>query len=150
AEHRVDSELFGHVRGAFAGAWRDKAGGLEAAEGGTVFLDEVGDLPSDLQAKLLRFLEARRFERLGSTETTTATTRIIAATSRDLADEVREQRFRDDLFHRLNVIALRLPPLRERREDLAALGDHFLKTLSVRHARPGLVLTPAARRALES
>jgi DNA-binding NtrC family response regulator len=150
AEHRLDSELFGHVRGAFVGAWRDKAGGLEAAEGGTAFLDEVGDLPSELQAKLLRFLEARRFERLGGRETVTVTTRIIGATSRDLADEVRGQRFREDLFYRLNVIALRLPPMRERREDLPALSEHFLKTLSLRHARPGLSLTPAARRALEA
>jgi DNA-binding NtrC family response regulator len=149
-DDRLDSEIFGHMRGAFAGAWRDKAGGLEAAGGGTAFLDDVADLPADLQAKLLRFLEARHFERLGSADTLTATTRVIAATSRELADEVREQRFREDLFHRLNVIALRLPALRERREDLPALTDHLLKTLSVRHARPGLVLTPAARRALES
>ena len=113
-------------------------------------MDEVGDLPTDLQAKLLRFLEVRHFERLGSTETITATTRIIAATSRELADEVHGQRFRDDLFYRLNVIALRLPPLRERREDLAALSDHCLKTLSLHHGRPGLTLTPAARRALDA
>jgi len=149
-EHRLDSELFGHVRGAFAGAWRDKAGVLEAAGGGTAFLDDVADLPPDLQAKLLRFLEARRFERLGSTDTTTVTTRIIAATSRELAEEVRGQRFREDLFHRLNVIALRLPALRQRPEDVPNLVDHLLKTLSARHARPGLALTPAARRALEA
>jgi NtrC-family two-component system response regulator AlgB len=148
-EHLLESELFGHVRGAFAGAWRDRAGGLEAAEAGTAFLDEVAELSAELQAKLLRFLELRRFERVGGTETVTAVTRIIAATSRDLGEEVRGGRFREDLFYRLNVIGLRLPPLRERREDLPALTDHFLKTLAVRHDRATLALTSDARRAIE-
>ena len=149
AEHLLESELFGHVRGAFTGAWRDKPGRLEAAEGGTAFLDEVGDLPAELQGKLLRFLEERRFERVGSSDTITVGTRIIAATSRDLAGEVHAGRFREDLFYRLNVIGLRLPALRERREDLPALTDHILTTLAVRHGRPGLSLAPAARRAIE-
>jgi NtrC-family two-component system response regulator AlgB len=148
-EHLLESELFGHVRGAFTGAWRDKPGRLEAAEGGTAFLDEVGDLPPELQGKLLRFLEERCFERVGGTETISVSTGIIAATSRDLASEVRAGRFREDLFYRLNVIALRLPPLRERRDDLPALTDEILATLSLRHHRSRLTLAPGARRAIE-
>src|SRR5262249_9909126 len=136
--------------GGYTGAWRDKAGRLEAAESGTAFLDEVGELSAELQAKLLRFLEERRFERVGSMDTITVATRIIAATSRDLGAEVRAGRFREDLFYRLNVIALRLPPLRERREDLPAITDHILRTLAVRHRRSPLKLTPGARRALEA
>jgi NtrC-family two-component system response regulator AlgB len=149
-EHLLESELFGHVRGAFTGALRDKPGRLEVAEGGTAFLDEVGDLPAGAQGKLLRFLEERHFERLGGTGTITVTTRVIAATSRDLTSEVRAGRFREDLFYRLNVIMLRLPPLRERREDLAALTDHIVRLLALRHHRPGLLIAPAARRAIEA
>jgi DNA-binding NtrC family response regulator len=149
AEHLVESELFGHVRGAFTGAWREKPGRLEMAEGGTAFLDEIGELPSEVQAKLLRFLEERSFERVGGAETITVKTRIVAATSRNLSDEVRAGRFREDLFYRLNVVVLDLPPLRERREDLRALTDHVLATLAVRHRRPELMLVPGARRAIE-
>jgi DNA-binding NtrC family response regulator len=143
-EHLLESELFGHVRGAFTGAWRDKPGVLEAADGGTTLLDEVGELPLEVQAKLLRFLEEHRFERVGGTETIIAPARIVAATSRDLAAEIRAGRFREDLFDRLNVIALRLPPLRERREDLPALTDDILTTVSLRHQRGGLRLTPGS------
>ncbi len=149
AEHLLESELFGHVRGAFTGAWRDKPGRLEAAEGGTAFLDEVGELPPELQAKLLRFLEERRFERVGGADTITVSTRIVAATSRDLASEVQAGRFREDLFYRLNVIVLRLLPLRERREDLPALTDEILSSVSLRHHRPGVSLAPGARDAIE-
>ena len=149
AENLLESELFGQVRGAFTGAWRDKPGGLETAEGGTAFLDDVAELPPELQTKLLRFLEERRFERVGGTDTVTVSTRIVAATNRDLGAEVRAGRFREDLFYRLNVIALRLPSLRDRREDLPALTDDILTTLALRHQRRGLTLTPGARRAIE-
>ncbi len=148
AEHLVESELFGHVKGAFTGAWKDKPGRLEAAAGGTVFLDEVGELAPELQGKLLRFLEEHRFERIGSDRTQTVDVRVIAATNRDLEVEVRAGRFREDLFFRLNVVALRLPALRDRPEDLGPLIEHLLRTLAARHDRPGLCLTPEAQQAL--
>src|SRR2546428_11587580 len=125
AEHLLESELFGHVKGAFTGAWKDKPGRLEAARGGTVFLDEVGDLTIELQAKLLRFLEEHRFERVGSAETIQVEARVVAATNHDLEAAVRAGRFREDLFFRLNVVAVTLPPLRERAADLPALTDHL-------------------------
>jgi NtrC-family two-component system response regulator AlgB len=148
AEHLLESELFGHVKGAFTGAWKDKPGRLEAAGGGTVFLDEVGELAPDLQAKLLRFIEERCFERVGGDTTVRVDTRIIAATNRDLEAEVAAGRFRQDLFFRLSVIAIRLPALRERKEDLSALIDHTLPHLSVRHRRPAIELSDGARQAL--
>jgi len=148
SDHLLESELFGHVKGAFTGAWKDKAGRLEAAAGGTVFLDEVGDLPLELQAKLLRFLEEHRFERVGGSETITVDARVIAATNRDLEADVQTRRFREDLFFRLNVIAIRLPPLRERLADLPALTDHVLATLCVRHRHRPITLSDDARRVL--
>jgi DNA-binding NtrC family response regulator len=150
AEHLLESELFGHVRGAFTGALKDKAGRVEAAAGGTLFLDEVGELPADLQAKLLRFLEDHRFERVGGTTTMAVDARIVAATNRDLEAEVAAGRFRADLYFRLNVVGLRLPALRERREDLGTLIDHVLAGMAARHNRPAIHLTAAARTLLES
>jgi NtrC-family two-component system response regulator AlgB len=147
-EHLLESELFGHVKGAFTGAWKDKPGRLEAARGGTVFLDEVGELPPALQAKLLRFLDERRFERVGDNRTLEVDARILAATNRDLEAEVRAGGFRADLFYRLSVVSIRVPALRERSEDLPALIDHLLQTLAARQRRPVPELEPAARDAL--
>src|SRR5437773_3966327 len=150
AEHLLESELFGHVKGAFTGAWKDKPGRLEAAEHGTVFLDEVGDLPLELQGKLLRFLEQHRFERVGGSDTIEVDARVLAATHRDLEAEVAAGRFREDLFFRLNVITIRLPALRERPEDVPALTDHVLATLCTRYRRPALRLAPEARHLLHA
>ena len=144
-EHLLESELFGHVRGAFTGAWKDKPGRLEGASGGTVFFDEVGELSLALQAKLLRLIEEHRFERVGGSETITLDARIIAATNRDLEADVGAGRFREDLFYRLNVIGIRVPPLRERLEDLAALTDDILRALAVRHRRPSVQLAVDVR-----
>jgi NtrC-family two-component system response regulator AlgB len=150
AEHLLESELFGHVKGAFTGAWKDKPGRLEAAEGGTVFLDEVGELPTELQVKLLRFLEERRFERVGGSDTIAVDARIIAATNRDLEAAVHDGRFREDLFFRLNVIGIRIPPLRERVGDLPALIAHILSNLCLRYQRGAVQLAEETQQALLS
>ena len=148
SEHLLESELFGHVRGAFTGAWKDKAGRLEAAAGGTLFLDEIGELSAGLQAKLLRFLEERRFERVGGSTTIEIDARIVAATNRDLEAEVRGGTFREDLFYRLNVLRIELPALRERVEDLPALARHILAMHAARYGRAALQLDPEAERVL--
>jgi two-component system, NtrC family, response regulator AtoC len=126
-ENLLESELFGHEKGAFTGAVQAKRGKFELAQGGTIFLDEVGDMPLSLQAKLLRVIQERKFERVGGTREIQADIRIIAATHRDLDSEVREKRFREDLFYRLNVFPIRLPPLRERKDALPQLVDYFIR-----------------------
>jgi two-component system response regulator PilR (NtrC family) len=125
SETLLDSELFGHVRGAFTGADSNKKGLIEVAEKGTIFLDEIGEMSQLVQVKLLRILQERKFRRLGGTEEVDADIRIIAATNRDLTKMVAEARFREDLFYRINVIPLRLPPLRDRRDDIPLLAEHF-------------------------
>ena len=123
----LESELFGHEKGSFTGADQLKKGKMELANGGTVFLDEVGDVSQELQTKLLRFLQEREFDRVGGVRPICVDVRIVAATNRDLDVAVKEGRFREDLFHRLNVVPITLPPLRERREDIPALARHFLQ-----------------------
>jgi NtrC-family two-component system response regulator AlgB len=148
SEHLLESELFGHMRGAFTGAVKDKPGRLEAADKGTVFLDEIADLTPPLQTKFLRFLQEQRFERVGGQQTIEVDARIIAASNRDLEQEVSGGRFRADLFYRLNVISLRVPSLRERPEDILPLANKFLSFASARNRRPGLQLSAEASEVL--
>jgi NtrC-family two-component system response regulator AlgB len=142
------SELFGHAKGAFTGAVRDQPGRVEAAEGGTVFLDEIGEISPGLQAKLLRFLQEKAFERVGETRTRTADVRVVAATNRDLEAEVKTGRFREDLLYRLNVVEVTVPPLRERPEDVLPLARRFLAFFAAASKREAPELTPAAEGAL--
>jgi len=125
-EPLLESELYGHVKGAFTGAIRDKAGKAEAADGGTLFLDEIGEMPLSIQAKLLRFIEAKCFERVGSTESVEVDVRILAATNRDLRVQIKKQLFREDLYYRLNVVSIELPALRDRKSDIPLLVARFL------------------------
>ncbi|MBN1686430.1 MAG: sigma 54-interacting transcriptional regulator [Spirochaetales bacterium] len=129
-EHLLESELFGHVKGAFTDATADRRGRFEIADGGTIFLDEIGDVPLNLQAKLLRVLQDKVFEKVGSSEPVKVDVRIIAATNKDIEQELAEGRFRHDLYYRLNVLPLYVPPLRERKEDIPELIDFFLKRLN--------------------
>ena len=121
-----ESEFFGHVKGAFTGAVKDRTGRFESAEGGTILLDEIGEVPLDLQSKLLRVLQEKSYERVGEDRTRRADVRIIAATNRDLKTEAAARRFREDLYYRLNVFPVQVAPLRERREDISLLAQHFI------------------------
>ena len=129
-ETLLESELFGHEKGAFTGAEGQTKGKFEIADGGTIFLDEIGDVSAKLQADLLRVLQERRFYRVGGTEEVSVDVRVIAATNKNLADEVKQERFRDDLYYRLNVIEIHIPPLRERREDIPLLAEHFVQRIA--------------------
>src|SRR5271165_1205339 len=144
----LESELFGHERGAFTGALMQKKGRFELANGGTLFLDEIGDIPLELQAKLLRAVQEQEFERLGSTQTIHVNVRIIAATHQDLPAMIREGQFREDLFYRLNVFPVEIPPLRERREDIPLLVHYFVSRLAARMRKRIRSIPKAAMEAL--
>ncbi|HWS54755.1 MAG TPA: sigma-54 dependent transcriptional regulator [Pyrinomonadaceae bacterium] len=147
-ETLIESELFGHEKGAFTGAVAARKGRFELADGGTLFLDEVGELPQPMQVKLLRALQERNFERVGGTRTVEVDIRLVAASNRDLEEEVARGAFRQDLFYRLNVVPLHLPPLRERREDVPVLAAHFAAKAAAKHGRPTPALEPALVEAL--
>jgi DNA-binding NtrC family response regulator len=142
----LEAELFGYEKGAFTGAQQRKPGCFELADGGTLLLDEIGDMPLEIQAKLLRVLQDGTFERLGSSRTLQADVRIVAATNKELSQAVAEQRFRADLFYRIHVITLHLPPLRQRREDIPLLAAHFLRKYAQQNAKP---ITTIAQQALQ-
>ncbi len=149
AENLLESELFGHVRGAFTGAIDNRTGRFEAAHTGTVFLDEINSTTPKLQVKLLRVLQEHEFERVGDTQTIRVDTRVIAASNRDLYEETEAGRFREDLYYRLNVVTIYLPPLRERREDIPGLVSHFLKIYNEQNLRHVPYVAPAAMQALQ-
>jgi len=149
-EGLIESELFGHEKGSFTGATGAKSGLFEVAGSGTLFLDEVGELPPQVQVKLLRVLQERKIRRVGGSQDMPVAARILAATNRDLAEEVRAGRFREDLFYRLNVIQIRMPPLRERREDVPAFLDHFLARFAAEQGRPVPRLSAEASRLLHA
>lgn len=145
----LESELFGHVKGAFTGAMRDTRGKVHAAEGGTLFLDEIGELPRELQPKLLRLLQEWEYERVGETKTHKADVRMIAATNRDLAEEVKKGEFREDLYFRLNVISVQMPSVRERREDIPTFANQFLEFFASHYGRDVKGFTDGALRAIK-
>lgn len=149
SESLLESELFGHVRGAFTGAVANRTGRFEAAHTGTIFLDEINSTSLLLQVKLLRVLQEREFERVGDTETNRVDTRVIAASNRDLMSEVEEERFREDLYWRLNVVPVVIPPLRERREDIPAMVAHFLSVYSEANDRYVVHIQPQAIEAMK-
>src|SRR5712691_7724453 len=146
-EELLESELFGHQRGAFTGAYRDKPGKFELAAKGTLMLDEIGEVPFRLQAKLLHILQDGEFARVGGERVLHTDVRVLAATNRDLENEIRAGRFREDLYYRLNVVEVRIPPLRERRDEIPALVNHFLKTANAQYGRT-VDIPPAAMQLL--
>jgi transcriptional regulator with GAF, ATPase, and Fis domain len=148
AEGLLESELFGHVRGAFTGAAGARPGLFREADHGTLFLDEIGDISPGLQARLLRVLQEHEIVPVGSETAAKVDVRVLAATHRDLPELVRQGRFREDLYYRLNVVTLTLPPLRARRQDVPLLIDHFLRDLTVRHGRGPVAVDPEAQRRL--
>jgi len=145
-EGLIESELFGHVRGAFSGAVRDKKGRFELAAGGTIFLDEIAELSKPMQVRLLRFLQEGTFERVGGEETITAEVKVISATNKNLKKEIRKGRFREDLYYRLNVIPIQLPPLRERKTDIPLLIEHFLTEAGERYKQNRVQISKEALR----
>lgn len=147
-QNLLESELFGHEKGSFTGATERKIGKFELADGGTILLDEIGDMSLETQAKILRVLQEREFERVGGVEPVNVDVRIVAATNRDLAQDVREGKFREDLYFRLNVVAVNLPPLRERPGDIPLLADHFMQEFAERHGKQLEGIAPAAVDAL--
>jgi transcriptional regulator with GAF, ATPase, and Fis domain len=147
-ETLIEAELFGHKRGSFTGANEDRAGLVQEATGGTLFLDEIGEMPLPLQAKLLRVVQEKEYRRVGENQDRRADVRLIAATNRDLMEEVKAGRFREDLYYRLHVVAVSVPPLRERPEDILMLAEHFLRRSASEMGRETLHLTPAARSSL--
>jgi DNA-binding NtrC family response regulator len=149
-ETLLESELFGHEKGAFTGALKQKPGRVEEADGGTIFLDEIADMSRPLQAKLLRFLEDGTFRRVGGTQELKVNVRLLAATNRDIVEAIRDGQFREDLFHRLNVVQFRLPPLRDRGEDVSLLAEYFLKTFGVSLNKNTRTISRAARQKLLS
>lgn len=149
-EHLLESELFGHRKGAFTGAAFDKPGLFQAADGGTIFLDEIGSMPANLQGKLLRFLQDKELRRVGDTETVKVDVRVLAATNEPLENKMRDKTFREDLYYRLNVIAIALPALRQRAEDIPLLTAHFIKEIAARAGTPPVQLSAEAGRALRA
>lgn len=149
-ETLLESELFGHVRGAFTGAHANKKGLIEAAEGGTIFLDEIGEMPPSMQVKLLRVLQDRRFRRLGGTDEAQADVRVIAATNQDLPNRVSEGSFREDLYYRLNVFSVKLPPLRDRPDDIALLAEHFVQQFASHMGKDVRTISADAMRLLQA
>jgi two-component system nitrogen regulation response regulator NtrX len=146
----IESELFGHEKGSFTGAFEAKKGKFELAHEGTLFLDEIGDMSLQTQAKVLRVIETQEFQRVGGSKNIKVDVRIIAATNKNLVEEIKEGNFREDLYFRLNVIPISIPPLRERKEDIQVLADHFLESFAIEYGKPKRSITAAAIKKLQS